>query len=78
MSYHLVKYFLRVIANLEEEIRGSSMSLIYIVGGAVGGALNLIIFLILVTLLIIAKCRIRQKLKLNVDTTLGEFNTSNW
>ena len=54
------------------------MSLIYIVGGAVGGALNLIIFSILVTLLIIAKCRIRQKLKLNVDTTLGEFNTSNW
>ena len=69
MNYHLVKYFLHVIAE-----EGSSVSLIYIVGGAVGGALNLIIFFILVTLLIIAKCRIRQKLKLNVDTTLGEFN----
>ena len=49
--------------------------LISIVGGAVGGAINIIIFVVLITaLLIIIRCRTRQKLKPNIDATLSKSN----
>ena len=57
------------------ELRGSK-PLISIVGGAVGGVLVIIIFLVLVTALITVKCRTRlgPELKPSTDATLGKVS----
>ena len=53
---------------------GSSESLVSIIGGAVGGALNVVIISVLIiALVIVAKHRTKQKLDPNISATLSEF-----
>ena len=53
-------------------------SLVPIVSGVVGGALTSLIFVVLVTFLVIIRCRIShlpQEVKPNMDATLSKFNS---
>ena len=56
------------------KIRGGK-SLIPIVSGVIGGVLTSLIFVVLVTLIIIIRCRISHLVKPSIDATLSKLNS---